>query len=70
MSLHSQLLRGLLALPVMLLLAIAGVIAPGATPPPLPAPEAAARGEMPAMVDVPLRTSCPTRVVRVRFAGR
>jgi len=81
MSLHSQLLRGLLALPVVLLLAIAGVIAPDATTSPspsqatLPVPdlaqaEAVARGELPVMVDVPLRTSCPTRVVRVRFAGR
>jgi hypothetical protein len=75
MSLHSQLLRGLLALPVMLLLAIAGVIAPDATPSPssLPAPElaeVAARGEGPVMVDTALRASCPKRVVRVQFAGR
>jgi hypothetical protein len=79
MSLHSQLLRGLLALPVMLLLAIAGVIAPDATPTPtpssLPAPElataeAAARGEVPVMVDTALRASCPKRVARVQFAGR
>jgi hypothetical protein len=75
MSLHSQLLRGLLALPVMLLLAIAGVIAPGAAPSPssLPAPElaeVAARGEGPVMVDTALRASCPKRVVRVQFAGR
>ena len=32
MSLHSQLLRGLFAMPLMLLLAIAGLIAPEATP--------------------------------------
>ena len=79
MSLHSQLLRGLLALPVMLLLAIAGVIAPDATPSSspssLPAPdpaavEATARGEVPVMVDATLPASCPHRVVRVRLAGR
>ena len=76
MSLHSQLLRGLLALPVMLLLAIAGVIAPDATPrvaSSLPAPDpaaAAARGEVPAMVDATLRAPCPQRVVRVQLAGR
>ena len=75
MSLHSQLLRGLLALPVMLLLAIAGVIAPAASPSSLPAPdptaaESAARGEVPVMVDATLRASCPDRVVRVQLAGR
>ena len=80
MSLHSQLLRGLLALPVMLLLAIAGVIAPDAAPSrsptsflPTPEPaaaEAAARGEVPVMLDVPLRATCPQRVVRVRLAGQ
>jgi hypothetical protein len=32
MSLHSQLLRGLFALPLMLLLAVAGVIAPSQQP--------------------------------------
>ena len=77
MSLHSQLLRGLLALPVMLLLAIAGVIAPDATPsrspsslptPESAATEAAARGEVPVMLDATLRASCPKPVVRVQRA--
>ena len=67
MSLHSQLLRGLLALPVMLLLAIAGVIAPDASP--LPAPAAAA-GEVPAMVDATVPATCPHPVERVELAGR
>jgi hypothetical protein len=40
MSLHSQLLRGLFAMPLMLLLAIAGVIAPDAAPAPSPIPPA------------------------------
>ena len=70
MSLHSQLLRGLLALPVMLLLAIAGVIAPDAAPSPLPTPDAAAPAEVPAMIDAALRAPCPHAVLRVHLAGR
>ena len=71
MSLHSQLLRGVLALPVMLLLAIAGVIAPDATPSPLPAPDpAVASGDVPAMVGAMQRAPCPHRVVRVQLAVR
>ena len=71
MSLHSQLLRGLLALPVMLLLAIAGVIAPDATPSHLPAPDpTAATGEVPAMVDATLPATCPHPVERVELVGR
>ena len=68
MSLHSQLLRGLLALPVMLLLAIAGVIAPDATPSPPPAPDPVA-AERPLVVDTSLPGSCPHRVVRVLAKG-
>jgi hypothetical protein len=68
MSLHSQLLRGLLALPVMLLLAIAGVIAPDATPSPQPAPEPPA-AEQPLVVDSSLPGTCPHRVVRVLANG-
>ena len=78
MSLHSQLLRGLLALPVILLLAVAGVIAPDATrsssssPSSLPTPDPtaaeAAPGEVPVMVDAKVR-ACPHRVVRVQLAG-
>ena len=73
MSLHSQLLRGLLALPLMLLLAIAGAIAPDATPAPAPPPTpdpVAATGEVPAMVDATLHAPGPHRVVRVQLAGR
>ena len=73
MSLHSQLLRGVLALPVMLLLAIAGVIAPDAAPSPVPVPvpdPAVAAGAVPAMVDAAWRAPCPDRVVRVQLAVR
>ena len=71
MSLHSQLLRGLLALPVMLLLAIAGVIAPDATPSPSSAQDAAAAtGEVPAIVDTTLPTTCPHLVAGGELAGR
>ena len=71
MSLHSQLLRGLLALPVMLLLAIAGVIAPHATPSPLPAPVPAAETDaVPAIPQAAASASCPRKIVRVTLAGR
>ena len=68
MSLHSQLLRGLLALPVMLLLAIAGVIAPDAAPSsPLPAadPETATSA-LPAVASG--HAACPRKVVRIALA--
>ena len=70
MSLHSQLLRGLLALPVMLLLAIAGVIAPDAAPSsPLPAsdPEAATSA-LPAVAGSTVHAACPRKVVRIALA--
>ena len=67
MSLHSQLLRGLLALPLMLLLAIAGVIAPDATPSSLPAPEVAG-AHAPLVFKGPLPGACPHRIVRVQLA--
>ena len=71
MSLHSQLLRGVLALPVMLLLAIAGVIAPDASPSHLPTSDrAVATDEVPARIDATLRAPCPHRVVRVQLASR
>jgi len=68
MSLHSQLLRGLLALPVMLLLAVAGVIAPEATPSPLP--ESGPVVEVPGMVDSAPHAPCPHRMVRVQLVAR
>ena len=73
MSLHSQLLRGLLALPVVLLLTIAGVIAPDAASSPASLPvrdPVAATGEVPATIDAPVRTTCPREVVRVQLADR
>ena len=66
MSLHSQLLRGLFALPLMLLLAIAGVVAPDAAvslPPPAPAAM-----DQPLVFDPSLPDTCPDRVVRVQLA--
>lgn len=70
MSLHSQLLRGLLALPLMLLLAIAGVIAPDAAPSPLRVPDPVAAGEVPTLAHATLHAPCPHRIVRVQLAGR
>jgi len=68
MSLHSQLLRGLFAMPLMLLLAIAGVIAPEATPSTatLPPPGAHAAAHARAVAPRLPPHECPRPCARVR----
>ena len=68
MSLHSQLLRGLFALPLMLLLAVAGVLAP-------PSPPAAAQGHPiiarpTALASAIASDDCDGLVVRAQVASR
>ena len=68
MSMHTQLMRGLIALPVAALLLVAALVAPAGTPVPDSETASAADCELPTRVDFHSMLPGALHIVRVKVA--